>query len=95
MFLPVRFWTWWRKDRAVGEPFIQTVQFFLASLALVSSSLLLQMLMPHTPFEEAMETCLKTALLFAHLSLPLFKTIRPCLQEIPMYYPSIIYQGRI
>lgn len=61
MFLQVRFWTWWRKDRAVGEPFIQTVQLFLVSLALVSSSLLLQMMMPHTPFEEAMETCLKTS----------------------------------
>lgn len=93
MFPQVRFWTWCSKERAIGEPFIPTVQLFLGLLALVSSFLLLQMTMPDMSFEEAMETYLKTS--SAHLSLPLLKTIRSCLQEISMYYLSIIHQGRI
>lgn len=61
MFLQVRFWTLWEKDRAAGEPFIQTMQLFLGFLALESCSLLLQMVMPYTSSEEAMETHLKTS----------------------------------
>lgn len=61
MFPQVRFWTWCSKERAIGEPFIPTVQLFLGLLALVSSFLLLQMTMPDMSFEEAMETYLKTS----------------------------------
>lgn len=91
-FLQVRFWTWWRKDRAVGEPFVQTIQLFLGFLGV--QFLVLQMVMPYTSMRKPQRSILKPTLFFAHLSLPLLKTITPCLQEINLHVLSILNSPR-